>query len=564
MKKSFTILFWSIYFLISAQTTYINPDHLYTSPSCTIITDIKVTNVNNLGAFQLYLNFDSQYIQANSSIIGEFLGSTGRTVFTVANEIDNTNGQITLAATTLGNELAGASGEGILFQIEWTTNEEISEIIEIELLINSLQLTQPDGTLIPTEVTNGIITINNDLNTNITSTSACPGSISVPINVNGFLGVNEIYLNLEIPSAGLIYSGFQNINTELSGLEVNQSGNIIEISYNGDLASFGEAVIVELLFESENNNASTSHSLTWNESLSYYSGTSGIIPSSFNNGEIEITPLPSSAESITGNTNICSGEQAVPFSINIIINAENYLWELSPSSAGEVIYNNEEINIDFSNSYIGNATLSVSGENDCGTGDDAEILISIAPHLGNLAAPNGPSEILTNITTSSNYYIDEESIDSFEWILIPSEAGNITANLEECEIIWNSGFVGIVELKVNASNNCNDAQTEALEINIDNNVGQEELLNLTSSSLSITPNPITEESSISYHIKNSDYYTLRLIDLLGRTQVNYFENIELKKGEYDLPFRSNHLNTGSYILILERNKQTLDSQKIIL
>lgn len=564
MKKSLTTLFWSIYLLISAQTTYISPDHLYTNPSSTFTTNIKVTDISNLGSFQMNLNFNPEYIQANSSIIGEFLSSTGRTVFTVANEIDNINGQITLAATTLGNELPGASGEGILFQIEWTADGDINEILDTELLINSLQLTQPNGTLIPTEINNGLITINNDLNTNITSSSVCPGIINIPINVNGFLGVNEIFLSLETPPTGLIYDGFQNTNIELTGLEVEQNGNSIEITYNGDLATIGEGILVELIFEAENNNENSLFPLEWNTDLSYYSGTSGNIPSSFNNAEIEVNPLPSSAENINGVSNTCSGEQLVPYSIESILHADNYIWELNPSAAGEIISGDEEIHVNFSNSYVGDAILSVSGENNCGIGEASELNITINHSLENISTPIGPDDILTNMTPISNYYIEEENIESFEWILIPSSAGEAFVNNENCDITWNSGFVGIAELSVNVSNSCNNISSETLEINVDNNVGQEEILKPMTNSISVAPNPIHSESSISYFIKTSGHYTLRLLDLSGKTQIIYFENTETKSGEFTLAFTANQLLPGNYILSLEKDNQVIDSKKIIL
>ncbi len=70
-------------------------------------TTIEISDVTNLGSFELTLDFDANYLQANSINLGAFLGSTGRTVFPLTNNINNNTGLIEYAISTFGATLPG-------------------------------------------------------------------------------------------------------------------------------------------------------------------------------------------------------------------------------------------------------------------------------------------------------------------------------------------------------------------------------------------------------------------------------------------------------------------------
>jgi len=122
-------------------------------------TSVELFDVTNLGSFELNLDFDANYLQANSVTLGGFLGSTGRQVFPLTNDIDNTNGLIEYAVTTLGSSPPGANGNGILLNIEWTSLN-VDEDVNTDLILQNIQVTVPDGTLIPVSIENANITIN--------------------------------------------------------------------------------------------------------------------------------------------------------------------------------------------------------------------------------------------------------------------------------------------------------------------------------------------------------------------------------------------------------------------
>ena len=128
---------------------FINPIDQTVSTNEVFNTSVEIAGVQNLGSFELVLDFDPALLQANSVIIGSFLGSTSRQVFPLLNNIDNTNGLIAFAATTLGATPPGPDGDGVLLNIEWTSATNVSDETITDLILQNLQITQPNGTVLP-------------------------------------------------------------------------------------------------------------------------------------------------------------------------------------------------------------------------------------------------------------------------------------------------------------------------------------------------------------------------------------------------------------------------------
>ena len=121
-------------------------------------TEIEIQNISNLGGFELELSFDAAYLQVNSVTLESFLGSTGRTVFPLTNTIDNTNGLIEYAVTTLGPTPPGPDGNGVLLTIEWTSGSSTQDI-DLDLILQNVQVAEPNGTIIPVSLENGLVTL---------------------------------------------------------------------------------------------------------------------------------------------------------------------------------------------------------------------------------------------------------------------------------------------------------------------------------------------------------------------------------------------------------------------
>ena len=80
---------------------------------------LKVTGAQDLGAFEIELNYDPALIRVNSVGLTEFLESTGRQAIVLGPEIDNSAGQVRFGAATIGAQ-PGVTGDGQIVLIEVT------------------------------------------------------------------------------------------------------------------------------------------------------------------------------------------------------------------------------------------------------------------------------------------------------------------------------------------------------------------------------------------------------------------------------------------------------------
>jgi len=144
---------------LSGETLKVSPTEQTVGANEEFTTEIEILNISNLGGFELELAFDETYLQANEITLENFLGSTGRTVFPLNSNIDNTNGLIEYAVTTLGSSNPGPNGDGVLLTINWTSGSTSNDI-SIDLILQNVQIAEPDGTIIPIALQNGVVNIN--------------------------------------------------------------------------------------------------------------------------------------------------------------------------------------------------------------------------------------------------------------------------------------------------------------------------------------------------------------------------------------------------------------------
>ena len=97
-----------------------------------------------------------------------------------------------------------------------------------------------------------------------------------------------------------------------------------------------------------------------------------------------INPLPDTSGTITGPTVLCQGSTGINYSVGVIQNASSYIWTLTPATAGTINGNTVSVTIDWSETFAGNAGLTVTGVNVCGTGNsspDFSILVNPRPFV---------------------------------------------------------------------------------------------------------------------------------------------------------------------------------------
>ncbi|MCA9730276.1 MAG: hypothetical protein KC729_21525, partial [Candidatus Eisenbacteria bacterium] len=100
-----------------------------------------VTDVTDLGAFQIGLSFDPGVVTVESVHTGALLGSTGRTVYNLSTQIDNGTGVVHFGACTIDNGPA-AAGSGVLARVVFRV-EDCEGVTDLAL--SDVILTYADG-----------------------------------------------------------------------------------------------------------------------------------------------------------------------------------------------------------------------------------------------------------------------------------------------------------------------------------------------------------------------------------------------------------------------------------
>lgn len=181
---------------------------------------------------------------------------------------------------------------------------------------------------------------------------------------------------------------------------------------------------------------------------------------------IILQPAPEIAMLPTGDTDICQGTAVSVYATEAIAYADTYLWEITPAEAGTISGNQTEIEIAWTESWTGEAMLTVKGLNDCGEGEaSAPLAIIIKSLPGIPATPQGATNLCQGTASSTYTTAGAAAATDYVWDLLPLEAGIITADGMNAEVAWNPGFTGDAMVHLKAINECGESVfSEALNI----------------------------------------------------------------------------------------------------
>ena len=117
--------------------------------------DLNLQNVQNLGAYEFNLTYNPSVVHVDSISNASFLGSTNRTVVTLdPPNSDNSTGTASYGAFTFGTA-SGPDGNGTISQMSLTGVGPGNS----DLFLNTISVTDIDGTLIPISISPASLTI---------------------------------------------------------------------------------------------------------------------------------------------------------------------------------------------------------------------------------------------------------------------------------------------------------------------------------------------------------------------------------------------------------------------
>lgn len=131
----------------------IEPADLVVDLNETFVVQVVIEEADDLGAFQFNLAYDPSILQVTEAVLGDFLGSTGRSMVPIGPEVNNAEGRVTLGAISLGSA-AGPSGTGVLVTItciahgEGSTALELREVQVLDTAVSAQRVTVEGGQVV--------------------------------------------------------------------------------------------------------------------------------------------------------------------------------------------------------------------------------------------------------------------------------------------------------------------------------------------------------------------------------------------------------------------------------
>ncbi len=175
---------------------------------------------------------------------------------------------------------------------------------------------------------------------------------------------------------------------------------------------------------------------------------------------IDKISLPSDAETITGNIDVCAGESSVIYSILEIENATTYVWSLPNGAVGSSESNTITVN------FTNNATsgyISVYGQNECGPGISSSLLINVNPLPDDAGIISGDTEVCQE--ENDVIYIVNTITDAENYIWTLPDGNIVSTTTNSIEVDYPNDVVS-GELSVFGQNSCGNGNISSIYISI--------------------------------------------------------------------------------------------------
>lgn len=229
------------------------------------------------------------------------------------------------------------------------------------------------------------IIVNTPQNAPITTAgnvSACAGTaITIPLNISDFLDITAMSLRLDYNPTLMTFVSGTNINSQLSGLIVNNavvSGTLNKILIVWSDLTPKTIANGEKLVDLNFNFISGSPTLSFNNTANggsdcEFADANGNalndLPTAtyYHDATVTMNPLPSAAGTISGAATVTQGQSGVAYSVPAILNATGYTWTLPTGASIVSGSNTNAIVVDYSVSAV-SGNITVKGSNTCGFG----------------------------------------------------------------------------------------------------------------------------------------------------------------------------------------------------
>lgn len=269
-----------------------------------------------------------------------------------------------------------------------------------------------------------------------------------------------------------------------------------------------------------------------------------------NQVEVEILFAPVEPDMPTGPQSVCNTEATEYVSGGG--DGDNFVWELSPETAGTLDVNGLTATVTWNNSFEGTATLSIAGQNACGIGNSADLNIEVDA----IPAPEVSGQSTVCDTDIEDYSTQGNPGNTYTWEVT---GGTITngQGTETITVEWGTPGTGTVAVMEQTLAGC-EGNSEMFDVIIDNCTAIDENL---ANHFEIYPNPASSQLNVTFGSKSQDNCSIVIYSHIG--QVVYNEKIQHTAGIMNIDLDISAYNSGLYVIKIQSGDEILASKKFI-
>lgn len=381
------------------------------------------------------------------------------------------------------------------------------------------------------------------------------GSVTLTMHVTGEEDTMEDDMTLTLNHAPTVAAGDDNTVCEgsaygLSATAENHAGVQWATSGTG---TFGDETLLETTYTPSAEDAESGE-----VTLTLTAMGQEACADSVDNIVLTVNALPEAAAAPTGTTTLCAGTEN-DYTVEAVSGADSYSWMITPEEAGTVEGEGQTATVTWNSTYGGTAEVQVAGMNGCGEGEySTPLAVTVDP------LPEMP-EMTEFVDTVDHAYSDTSTFtisesanaESYEWLLVPEEAGTLTADGMSAEIEWDDNFTGDATVKAKATNGCGDQVNEkAVKVISTIGIGEE-----ADYDVAVYPNPNEGRFSLQLRANKDREVDIRVISPLNQ-MVYRADDVDVDDS-YKTTIDLGNASGGMYYLVIE-GKSGRKIEKIII
>jgi len=242
---------------------------------------------------------------------------------------------------------------------------------------------------------------------------------------------------------------------------------------------------------------------------------------------LDIAPVPEQPGTISGANIVCAPESWLPYEIEPVAFALNYVWTIPPGAVIAGSANGPLIHVNFlPGAQSGNIT--VHGTNACGSGPSSSLSVSVFPTPGAPVVTHPePALLQSSLMEGNQWYLNDQVIPGAnDPVLIAGESGlyHATVTINGCASVASNKVYVVI-----TSTGENDKHSAV-----------------------IIPNPSTGKFIVQMKDAGSERFCLRITDIHGK-EIYALDEIA-SQGNMELMVNLPDVRPGLYMLVLSKGE----------